>query len=359
VYIGGGDPKDTNHTPLRTMFTLKNFSKNNSSDTSIKKVSAFTNKPDLTADLDIDASMNASNKNFKLSHGIIRKLEKGQIDHLFDQNEVIKQGQESMGKGIDNPLNNRLIIGYFGVNGMESHASYLDPEKYVNSRGQEQLDALASASGSANRSAYGTAKRAYDIYDDYTTVKDRAEAAKTIYDGSKEDRICLVLEYTTAGVGGAIGGATGGPTGFWVGEKAGAFVGSELCKVSKGEQTMTQKAWEWVKSLVTMPNPEDPNGGAPAINNRAAGLINSYLEKHGNITMDSLRNLDLDIDPQEDGGKQDNSGYFNPALVAIEFTNSGTSTGTWEVSGGAYLGPNMNAVNDSLGGTSTGDAPLI
>ena len=82
VYIGGGDPKDTNHTPLKTMFTIKKSSKNKSNKKSTRKGGKSINKPELAVDLDIDTSIDASNKGFTLSRGINRKLEKGHIDHV-------------------------------------------------------------------------------------------------------------------------------------------------------------------------------------------------------------------------------------------------------------------------------------
>ena len=98
MYIGGGDPKDTNHTPLRTMFTPKKFSKNKFSKKSTKKGGKSIKKHELVVDMDIDTSIDASNRGFTLSQGINRKLESGRLGSQIDIIETQQLG-DLLGRG--------------------------------------------------------------------------------------------------------------------------------------------------------------------------------------------------------------------------------------------------------------------
>ena len=226
----------------------------------------------------------------------------------------------------------------------------LDPESFISGHDRRANDA-SKASGS-DRVGLTTAKRLYEMYETASDMKDKSDKAEIIFDGSTDDKVCLGLEETTTAVGAAFGSA-GGPVGMTVGGMVGNFVGSELCQVAKGEETLTGKAWTWVKSLFSTPNPEDDGAyGDCDISGKPDPL--GVLNKLGQ-PIERLAGLNPTIDPLDESYGHQGT-YTGPSLGAVNGSNGGTSTGSWNnpYGFGGYSGPSIDAIGFSHGGTSTG-----
>ena len=296
----------------------------------------------------------------ELSASIHDRIQSGQLDErindsfLADGNLITENpGDAGLAKQLfGDPLTSGGIMGYFDLNDYKSHDQYLDPESYISSIDNER--AQDARGGASSAEGYWQAvKKGYDLAEKINDIKGMAENAETVVNGSKGDKICLALTTTTEVVGGIVGSA-GGPVGAAAGTAAGGFVGDELCKVSKGEKTTTQSAWEWLKSLFTMPNPGDPSQDETEVSGRTTSLISSYLEKHGNNYIDSLKQINVDTDPHPDF-HGDRGPYSGPSLGIIGGSNGGTSTGAWEVNGGDYVGPSSLGSLMNIDLTSTGN----
>jgi hypothetical protein len=225
----------------------------------------------------------------------------------------------------------------------------LDPEAFIG-RYDNRTDVAARASN-ADRNALTIGKKVYDMYEKVSDVNDKYEKAQTIFDGATDEMVCLGLEETTTVVGAIIGSAAPGP-GTAIGGVVGAYVGAELCQASKGEASVASKAWSWVVSLFSTPNPEDDDAyGSIDISGKPDPL--GVLEKIGE-PVERLAKLNPNIDPLDE--VQGQGIYTGPSLGAVSGSNGGTSTGSWTnpYGLGGYSGPSIDAFASSNGGSSTG-----
>ncbi len=362
VCTSAGDaPNDRNHTVPKTMsFTIKKTHFSLTTKDLTHSASSGVEAPTFSEEPSRHLITGDIGTRFELSPSISDRLQSGQLDEhmndsfLADGKSITENLDDTSlaGQLFGDPLTSGGVMGHFDLNAYSNHDQYLDPESYISSIDNERArDARGGASSSEGY--WQAVKKGYDLAEKINDMKGMAENADTVVNGSKGDKICLALTTTTEVVGGVVGSA-GGPVGAAAGAAAGGFVGDELCKVSKGQKTTTQGVWEWVKSLFTMPSPEDPSQDESEVSGRATSLISSYLEKYGNNYMDSLEQIDVDTDPHPDF-HGDRGPYSGPSLGMIGGSNGGTSTGAWEVNGGDYVGPGSLGSLMNIDLTSTGN----
>ena len=387
MVIGGGDPKDTNHTPIKTMFTLKKVSKNNSNKKSTQKGAATINKPELAADLGIDTSIDISNKDFLLSQGINRKLESGSLDRQIDIIETQQLGK-LLGRGkqqsiFEDPLNR----GTGNLGGLQLRDRLGRSRDIEDLAGQHSSVNRLGGAGSADR--YDSpGEKSPEWEEKGVTINARGKKITYYVNKNDADHTKRVYEYTSP-----------------MGSKTKKTVEKDIDTTGEGDKketvTETKNSAEWIdkdgnktegyENHVTIENEEGTTtitAGEAKVNGKVTGRGSSTgfraksktdaqrLEDPANENnarpmtdkddpmgiigdRDSmykrLRIINPEIDPMNEGDQAGYGNYINPALSILGTSNGGRSTGAWEEVGGAYVGPNIGAINDSLGGTSTGN----
>jgi len=386
VCIGGGDPKDTNHTPLRTMFTPKKFSKNKSNKKSNKKGGKSINKPELAVDLGIDTSIDASNKGFTLSKGINRKLESGRLDRQIDINETQQLG-DLLGRGeqqsmFEDPLTSgsgtmgRLQIRdrIAGARDIEGLAGQQSAEKYLGGAGSaDRLDSPgekevvwvqqgeSDTRFNENGDEVTTTKYVNENDSNHTKTTDthtrESDGAFVIVNNEKDVDIIdgtPVVEHVHEVKTNRKDGTAKIVKTVNTADAVGLHEYTKTNEIDKDGNWSDDKI-EHSESVILMEDPTDDNNARPmTAKDDPMGIIGDRDSLH-----ERLRIINPEIDPMNEGDQSGYGSYINPALIALGTSNGGRSTGAWEEMGGAYIGPNLDAVNDSLGGTSTGDVPLI
>ena len=364
------------------MFTPKKFSKNKFSKKSTKKGGKSIKKHELVVDMDIDTSIDASNRAFILSQGINRKLESGRLGSQIDINETQQLG-DLLGRGeqqsmIEDPLTRgsgnigRLQIGnrIAGARDIERLAGQHSAENYLGGAGSaDRLDSpgekvvaweqQGEPEHTFNAKGEGVTRTRYvnkndsdhtkttdtytresdgafvvvnneqdtDMVDDEPVTETVHEVKTTHKDGTSK----IAEEVTTLDDKG------------FSGYRKVTYFSKEGDIVF--ENTTHDKPWE------LMQDPTDENDARPmTAKDDPMGIIGDRDSLH-----ERLRIINPEIDPMNEGDQTGYGSYINPALRILGTSNGGRSTGAWEEVGGAYVGPNIGAINDSLGGTSTGN----
>jgi len=148
--------------------------------------------------------------------------------------------------------------------------------------------------------------------------------------------------------GGAAKGAAEGFTS--TGTPQGAALGLAVGALAAGSAVYFSS--DVIDDICKNPNPmdddsEDPNSSSFT---DPLGLLSEKDE-----LINRIRIINPEINPLDETGSNDNSGYVNDSLAGIGMSNGGTSTGAWEVNGGDYVGPSSLGSLMNIDLTSTGN----
>ena len=371
--IGGGDPKETNHTPLRTMTFILSSKSNNSSSVQSQK----SNK-DWAADFN-------ANTQIQLSADVSRKINEGDLSALADSlkslSDISTQGAlEKMGfqvPGLDQDLlTNNLLDGYTPSEESELGEMAAAVIGSVRSNGNSEPNWVADKSKSSSSSTGNlTVTRTVEVnQNDPEGDHTRTTVTSTAVDENGKHTTTVVHEENT-GARSEDGSATYSfkETVNSKSEVNGKVYEStetyEEVGVDKGgiRTTLFRKGSGNVEigPYQGEVQPQFPSGTINPNPMDDSSVENpGYEVNHPELSRNKYDHL-INFDPSIDYGDQHrNSGpYTGPSIQDWQDALGGTSTGIW--------GNKESGVNESLerlllgfinsdGGTSTGnDVPVI
>jgi hypothetical protein len=206
---------------------------------------------------------------------------------------------------------------------------------YDNDENGDPIESTRENLGPASQSGEST---------DPTTSVPTSDAASSDSNACPNGLLTAIAAIAYAAGDGAVKGlsSTSTPQGAVAGAAIGALVAEGAIYFSS----------DIVDDICKNPNPmdddsEDPNSSG------FTDLLGLLGEKDEIINR--LRIINPEINPLEETGSNDNSGYVNDSLADIGMSNGGTSTGAWEVNGGDYVGPSSLGSLMNIDLTSTGN----
>ena len=393
VYIGGGHPKDTNHTPIKTMtFTINTDKIHNLPDYSLTEESS-TKSIEISKDAvqaSTDPASNLIDQNKKvdfagLDNNTLIKIENLRInDPIINASGIINAADQSTleklgfdivtgGKNIQprdfcdgfglsesNSLAElaRWVGGGARHNGSKGEDWQQDGEPQTSSVG----DTTVTRTRETNGNAEGTHTRTTVVTKTTLTFRagptdksnEHVEVTTTIVEETEESQPDSTGKKTYVVKQSKSETSSNGASDYKMTYVESGVVDSKgnrtkLMSSNKGETTLSYGDDGEGGPLFPLgqinPNPEDDGayGGG------------DYEINHPALDRDKYAWLQY-WDPAIDHGEEQNGSgpYTGPTLAGLGATNGGKGTGTWDVTGGPYSGPDLYGLIESMGGTSTG-----
>ena len=400
VCIGGGDPKETNHTPLRTMTFKFN--------TQIKRLSAkdLTISPKHVSKLEtsVTTGNHVDAEDIKeidfvaapiaIMQSVVKDITNIDINATADlstisasQSNNLETKLDQLGLGL--PSKKTSLGSYMG-SVMDDFMAKVEGASATNKltgANGARMDASTEAQAAAENADL-EANASYTYTDDEgnmvtfktdengNIIKSSIKEVKVVKmdpmaiegnAGSKESDdstsdnantskkptasefkdLCMngsigawgAMLAIYGGEKGAVLGSLGGPAGTVLGGAIGAMVGYSYGK--------------WMCGLT--PNPMDDHSFDPITEAKHGKTVKAYIKKYTLNLAKILEDFDPTTDPTDDS--QNSGPYTGPSLDSIIGSNGGTSTGIWNETGSGLTEMTAQMAFKyamSLGGTSTG-----
>lgn len=335
----------------------------------------------------IDTSLNSNIQDFSLSDGIIGKLESGRLDRHLDIQETLGL-YELLGRGEQQSMfQDPLAQGTGNLGGLQLGDRITGARDIEGLAGQHSAENYLGGAGSVDRyQGPGETNPPEWRVTGETTVEEidggwtkttmvyvnkhdnNHEKSVTTYENKdgrvvinvhEDDRdeslngLATVREHkhtlTQTRTDGAIRTTT--ETEVWIeSEDAESYEFDSEVVDFDGSVTKERKEKINPVNAKRVEDPTNDNIVRPMTDrDDPMGIIGARDSLH-----ERLRAVNPEIDPINEGDQSGYGDYINPVLVALGSSDGGRSTGVWEEVGGSYLGPNIDAVKDFIGGTSTG-----